>query len=111
MILIPSVAPKLAWQRDQHRWFHVQNQEYSLKIKSFQIHICGHQHGKTAKQNVQVTRLVDTSPGRRTPVRLVVVGCSQATISPGFIGIAMLSVDEISVHGRNCQTVTSSERR
>ena len=27
MILIPSVAPMLAWQRDQHRWFHVQNQE------------------------------------------------------------------------------------
>lgn len=32
-------------------------QEYSLKIKSFQIHTCGHPHGKTAKQSVQVTRL------------------------------------------------------
>lgn len=60
--------------------FPVVRQEYSLKIKSFQIHTCGHPHGKTAKQSVQVTRLVDTSPGRRTGKNKLWLACVEKII-------------------------------
>mmetsp|Transcript_100811 Transcript_100811/g.123462 ORF Transcript_100811/g.123462 Transcript_100811/m.123462 type:complete len:120 (+) Transcript_100811:318-677(+) len=111
MILIPSVAPKLAWQQDQSRCVHVQNQEYSLKMTFFQILTCGHQRGKNAKQSVRITKAAITSAGSRTLRQMAAVGCFRATTSPSFTKIAMPSVARISALGLNCPTATNSEQR
>jgi hypothetical protein len=53
MILIRSVAPKLAWQQDQHRWFHVQNQETDDSQKR------SHQYQDTRTKNYWDLRQTD----------------------------------------------------
>ena len=68
MILMLSVAPKLAWHRDQSRCDLARNQEFSMKISFFQIPICGQPPGNFAKQNAHRTRLVRCSTGSRTKV-------------------------------------------
>lgn len=68
MILTLSVAPKLAWHRDQSRCDLARNQEFSMKISFFQIPICGQPPGNFAKQNAHRTRLVRCSTGSRTKV-------------------------------------------